>query len=159
VYNGAGVEAEDTMPGRVTDSGRGVLLVAVIVAINFLIALHVTGLSYGRYDWTVFGVSYQATPTATATATATATPTPTLVPNGGDCTVGSQCASSFCVDGVCCNTACLQGRCDLPGQEGICVIPAAAPALRPPWLVFAVLLLALIGGLALRARLRGSRVR
>lgn len=42
-----------------------------------------------------------STPTPTATPTATQTPTPTLVPLGGSCTVGTQCASTLCNGGVC----------------------------------------------------------
>jgi hypothetical protein len=31
-------------------------------------------------------------------------------PNGGSCSVGTQCTSTFCVDGVCCENACT-GKC------------------------------------------------
>src|SRR5260221_6331855 len=44
-----------------------------------------------------------------------------------DCTSPTQCASAFCVDGVCCNTACdgpLE-QCNLPGERGTCVSAAA----------------------------------
>ncbi|MFP2906706.1 hypothetical protein ACLESD_16925 [Pyxidicoccus sp. 3LFB2] len=34
------------------------------------------------------------------------------LPNGGACTVARDCASGYCVDGVCCNTACGAGVCD-----------------------------------------------
>jgi hypothetical protein len=41
---------------------------------------------------------------------------------GATCTAMNQCASNFCVDGVCCNTACDQTcyACDLPGTVGMC---------------------------------------
>jgi hypothetical protein len=41
---------------------------------------------------------------------------------GAACTAKNQCASDFCVDGVCCNTACAQTcyACDLPGSVGMC---------------------------------------
>ncbi len=47
--------------------------------------------------------------------------------NGLPCEVGRQCASGFCVDGVCCNTSC-DGQCvtcALPGSEGDCSLAAA----------------------------------
>jgi len=43
---------------------------------------------------------------------------------GKVCTQPTDCASNFCVDGVCCSTACTQAelckRCDLPGTVGTC---------------------------------------
>src|SRR5262249_28274815 len=69
------------------------------------------------------------TNTATATNTPTATPTNTPVPQGGACITPSQCSTGFCVDDVCCNSACTSGRCDLPGQRGTCSGLAPAPAL------------------------------
>lgn len=135
-------------------SHRGTVLAAVIVAVNFAVALHVSGVSYGRYQWTAFAVSY-GTPTATPTATATATHTP--LPNGAGCTAPSQCASTFCVDGVCCNTICDQVNefCNLRAAPGTCTVPrAAAPALDPVGLAVAILLLAGVGALAFRGRRR-----
>jgi uncharacterized protein (TIGR03382 family) len=43
-------------------------------------------------------------------------------PNGSTCTEERECASAFCVDGVCCDTACTGdcAACDLPGKEGTC---------------------------------------
>jgi hypothetical protein len=40
-------------------------------------------------------------------------------PNGGVCSVGTECESGFCVDGVCCNTACdgLCQACSAQDQE------------------------------------------
>jgi hypothetical protein len=101
-----------------------------------------------------------STPTQTATSTPTATPTvtPTRQPNGSSCIVPVQCATGFCVNGVCCNTACTGPlmRCNLPGQVGTCASAAAsAPTLTPWGLLVAALLLASIAGLALRRRMRG----
>ncbi len=56
---------------------------------------------------------------------------PTCVPkkqSGGGCSSVNECASAYCVDGVCCNSAC-DGACDacnLVGQAGTCgYLPAA----------------------------------
>lgn len=127
------------------------MLAVAIVAANFALMLQLTGLAYGRYQWTVLALNSYITPTATPTATATPTNTP--VPNGGSCMAGSQCSSTFCVDGVCCDRACDQvgDFCNLPGSEGICTIPAAgAPTLQVPWLVVAVLLLMAVALLGFR---------
>jgi hypothetical protein len=50
---------------------------------------------------------------------------------GEECNTGSQCSSTFCVDGVCCSQAfCPAGqRCDLPNHEGTCTPTNPAPAL------------------------------
>jgi MYXO-CTERM domain-containing protein len=50
--------------------------------------------------------------------------------NGEDCTRTEQCASGFCVDGVCCNNGCgdLCQACDVPGFIGSCVqVPSGPP--------------------------------
>jgi hypothetical protein len=47
--------------------------------------------------------------------------------DGQPCSAGSQCTSSFCVDGVCCNNACqwLCEACNLAGSVGTCTsVPA-----------------------------------
>ena len=53
---------------------------------------------------------------------------------GQPCSCSSDCGSGFCVDGVCCNSACTGTcmSCSLPGSEGTCdVVPAgASPAQR-----------------------------
>lgn len=93
-----------------------------------------------------------ATETATATATATSTPTasdtPTRAPDGSGCQAPAQCLSTFCVDGVCCDTACAGGnvRCDLPPSPGTCaaVPPAPAPALSPLALLLGLVALVLV---------------
>ncbi|MDX2167750.1 MAG: hypothetical protein SF182_11825 [Deltaproteobacteria bacterium] len=102
-----------------------------------------------------------ATDTATATATATDTATPTVTntpaPDGAGCTDGGQCLSTFCVDGVCCNTACDQPlqSCDLPGQVGTCSGTAAeAPSLSRSGLAIALLMLSGVGLLAFARRQR-----
>lgn len=133
-------------------NSRRVIVVAAIVAVNFAVVLQLTGLSYGRYMWTAFSVSYG---TPTPTATPTATPTNTPVPNGGVCMTSPQCASTFCVDGVCCDRACDQPGefCNLAGRLGICTVPTAgAPVLDSRWLVGALLLLVAVGAFALRRR-------
>jgi hypothetical protein len=97
-----------------------------------------------------------ATPTSTPTLTPTATPTPQ--PNGSSCADPAQCASTFCVDGVCCDTACTAPgeQCNLAGQIGTCASTAApAPALTPWGLLVAAVLLISVAGFALRHRMRG----
>jgi hypothetical protein len=96
-----------------------------------------------------------ATTTATATNTPTATPTNTGIPQGGDCITPSQCATGFCVDGVCCNAACNPsfGRCDLPGQRGTCAGISPAPTLEPRALAAAAALLIGVAAFALRRRI------
>jgi MYXO-CTERM domain-containing protein len=51
-------------------------------------------------------------------------PTMTLLPNGSACMAGSECMSTFCVDGVCCNNACAGGTTDCQA----CAMAAGAPA-------------------------------
>lgn len=94
-----------------------------------------------------------STPTNTATATASATPTTTGMP-GAACTDPGQCSSGFCVDRVCCETA-----CDGPGEacnvsgNGVCTpLAAAAPALSGRGSLLVVLLLAATGLWALARR-------
>ena len=45
-----------------------------------------------------------------------------MPPPNQTCTVAAQCASGFCVDGVCCDTACDGAcqSCSLTGKVGIC---------------------------------------
>ncbi len=52
-------------------------------------------------------------------------------PNGASCTSGTQCTSTFCVDGRCCNNACAGpcNACDVSGFEGQC---RTSPAGRVP---------------------------
>ena len=105
-----------------------------------------------------------ATPTRTppisptTTGTATATATITRLPDGADCTTPSQCQSSFCVDGVCCNTACDQPMqtCDALGQRGTCTgsAPAPAPLLSATGLAIGLAFLALVGAVSLLWRAR-----
>ena len=92
------------------------------------------------------------TVTDTPTNTPTATPTNTPVPQGGACTTPSQCSTGFCVDDVCCNSACTSGRCDLPGQRGTCSGLAPAPALAPRALAVVAALLVGVGAFTLRRR-------
>ncbi|MBM4380886.1 MAG: hypothetical protein FJ086_16530, partial [Deltaproteobacteria bacterium] len=71
------------------------------------------------------------------TGTATVTVSQPLLANGASCSTGTQCASGFCADGVCCNTAC-DGPCDTclanpsaPASAGTCTPRAAAEAGSP----------------------------
>jgi hypothetical protein len=78
-------------------------------------------------------------------------------PNGAGCTDPGQCASTFCVDGVCCDAACNQPlqQCNLPGHVGTCSSAAApAPALTAWGLMVAAILLVSFGAFALRHRMR-----
>lgn len=98
----------------------------------------------------------QQPPVPTPTATPPSTPTTTPRSIGESCTDPSQCASAFCVDGVCCDRACdgpLE-QCNLPGRGGTCGEAAAVPALTPLALLAAVGLLAGAAALALRRRPR-----
>jgi LPXTG-motif cell wall-anchored protein len=97
------------------------------------------------------------TPTGTPSFTPTVTPTNTPVPQGGTCATPSRCSTGFCVDAVCCDTACTDPlkRCNLPGEVGTCASPpATAPALTPWGLVAGLILLAGTGVWALRRRVR-----
>ena len=89
-----------------------------------------------------------ATSTGTATDTSTATSTPTPAPDGAACQVPAQCLSTFCVDGVCCGSACTAGnfRCDIPPSPGVCTaIPQSpAPAMSPLALLLGVAALVLV---------------
>ena len=98
-----------------------------------------------------------ATGTATATETRTATATPTPAANGDGCQSGTQCLSTFCVDGVCCDTACtgLNQSCAVPLNVGTCSqLPAApAPTMSPIGLLIGVgLLLAVSAAAMVRGR-------
>jgi hypothetical protein len=50
--------------------------------------------------------------------------------NGSPCENDSECKRGFCVDGVCCNDACLQQceACDVAGREGECLAVTAMDA-------------------------------
>jgi hypothetical protein len=94
------------------------------------------------------------TPTITATRTVTETP---KIPDGGACATPSQCQSGFCVEGICCDTACNlpMQTCDSP--PGRCTgLAAPAPALSNAGLLIGFAVLALVGALALVARRRSQ---
>ena len=97
-----------------------------------------------------------STPTNTATPTPTATPTITGMP-GGACTDPSQCSSGFCVDRVCCETACdgPAEACNVSGN-GVCTsLAATAPAMSGRGSLLAALLLAATGLWAIARRRSG----
>jgi len=54
-----------------------------------------------------------------------------VVPDGDPCSLDAECSSGFCVDGLCCDTACGGGAtgdcqaCNLVGLEGTCSSEAA----------------------------------
>ena len=103
-----------------------------------------------------------ATATATGSATHTGTPTFTPQPDGSSCTSPTECASGFCVDGVCCDTACDQpfDMCNVPPDPGTCVQVAPAPSMSRRGLFGGLALLTMIGAAALwqqRRGLSGSR--
>jgi MYXO-CTERM domain-containing protein len=62
------------------------------------------------------------------------------LPVGASCSSTGSCRSGFCVDDVCCETACTGGcdRCDLPGTVGTCTVApigslGGSPACTPPF--------------------------
>lgn len=86
---------------------------------------------------------------------------PSPLPNGADCSASTECSSTFCVDGVCCNSACdgAFDTCDAPPEPGVCVQVAPAPPVSRRGLLTGLALLTLIGAAALwhqRRDLRGS---
>jgi hypothetical protein len=83
--------------------------------------------------------------------TQTPTVTRTPQPDGASCTSPSECSSTFCVDGVCCNTACNQpfDTCNAPPAPGTCVQVAPAPPVSRRGLFAGLALLTLIGAAAL----------
>ena len=90
-------------------------------------------------------------------APTTSTPTNTPVPQGGACATPAQCSTGFCVDSVCCDTACTDPlkRCNLAGQVGTCASTAAAAPTLTPWgLVAGLVLLAGTAAWAIRRRAR-----
>jgi hypothetical protein len=100
-----------------------------------------------------------ATQTATASHTRTATPSPQ--PTGAFCTEPGQCQSEFCVDDVCCDTACdAPGEaCDVLGHVGACTAVSntePAPAMSNSGLLIAAALLAVAGTVLVRRRKHGS---
>ena len=70
---------------------------------------------------------------------------------GQACTDPGECASTFCVDGVCCASACdAQGQACNP--QGLCVSEAQAPVMSLPFQWLAAGLVALITMFRLRRR-------
>lgn len=96
------------------------------------------------------------TPTVTPTLTATVTPTATPAGAGGDCTTPAECtAGLFCVDGVCCTSACdaPAQACNIPPNPGTCTdVAAPAPAVSPLGLAGGIAALLLVAALALSRR-------
>jgi MYXO-CTERM domain-containing protein len=87
------------------------------------------------------------------TSTPTRTPTDTPAPIGAGCSEDADCDSGFCVDGVCCDTACnaVGEACNFPLDVGTCVVvPTAVPATSSSNLLYAAALLLAVAALALR---------
>jgi hypothetical protein len=108
-------------------------LVAATVLLNALLLAQLVGGPRGQLA-TAFAVQYE---------------------NGESCTGGSECISGFCVDRVCCNSACdAAGQsCTVPGSVGACISPAQSPVMSLPFQWVAAGLVALITILRLRRRL------
>jgi hypothetical protein len=87
---------------------------------------------------------------------------PCKEPLGEPCSTGDDCTSTFCADGVCCDTACTDPGfiCDSPKNEGMCVpggtAPEPAPALASWALYLTAALLVIIGIVAVRRQGRRS---
>lgn len=101
--------------------------------------------------------AFPPTPTSTPTNTPTVTPTATNTrfPNGTACTSPADCGSGFCIDSVCCDTACNQPSqaCNLDGRVGTCSSTAApAPAMSVRGLLAALAVLTVVSALALGRR-------
>ncbi len=96
-----------------------------------------------------------ATPTSTPTETPTATPTDTPALDGALCAEDIQCASTFCADGVCCDTACTEPdeSCNEADSVGECVrLAAPVPAASNRGLVAMGLTLVGLAAVAMRRR-------
>jgi hypothetical protein len=84
-------------------------------------------------------------------------PPSTQIPEGGACNGPSDCASDYCVDGVCCDTACNgpAESCNQDGHEGTCSpLPAPAPPLSRKGLFSVIALLTAFGVLSFSRRRR-----
>jgi hypothetical protein len=114
---------------------RGIGVAALVVVINGAVALNLIPSSYEQFTWEAYaGVLY---------------------PPGTPCETPDQCESTFCVDGICCNTI-----CDQPGEmcpTGTCATAAPAPAMSQPALLLMIALLVAIGFFALTPLRSGKR--
>jgi len=80
------------------------------------------------------GQCLEAQPTATPSPTPTSSPVPKT--NGTSCIGGGECASSFCVESICCDRRCESENdfCALAGSVGTCVsitLPTRPPTTQP----------------------------
>ncbi len=110
-------------------------------------------------DFTTPTPTPTSTPTPTDTPTSTPTPTPTRVALGQACASGTQCLSTFCVSGICCDAACTEPNqsCNLSGQLGLCRTQSSAPVASPLGMVTLCALLGVVGLAGLGYRLRHRR--
>jgi hypothetical protein len=76
---------------------------------------------------------------------------PRLLPDGASCAAPTECASTFCADGVCCNTACNEAfqTCNAPPVPGTCIQVAPAPPVSRRGLFAGLALLTMVGAAAL----------
>ncbi|MEO8604896.1 MAG: hypothetical protein ABI629_20180 [bacterium] len=103
--------------------------------------------------------TFTLTATATATTTGTATATATKAASGAECTMPDQCATGFCAQGVCCDTACTgpTDSCRQPGERGTCLsLHAPAPPLSRKGLLSVIALLTAVGVMSFSRRRRLS---
>jgi hypothetical protein len=114
-------------------------------------------MAYGRSLILILVAVVAALPAGAAPASAAeAEP----LPNGAQCGLGSQCRSTFCADGVCCDTACDRPfeTCDALPTRGTCVAVAPTPPLSRRGLYTGLALLTLLGAALLwqKRRVLGS---
>ena len=137
---GAG-RSSDAAGNRAPESGEGTgmkrarerwlifTFVPALLLLNAFVVINYTGLAYQPFSWKAFALSY---------------------PDGSSCIDPIDCDSGNCVMNICCNDACPPpGQCNLPGREGVCIVPAPAPALSGIGLLIGALLLAAIGTMGL----------
>lgn len=85
------------------------------------------------------------------------TPAGTRIPDGELCSTPIDCNSGFCVDGVCCDSACdgVAESCNQSGRMGTCSpLPAPAPPLSRKGLFSIIALLTAFGILSFSRRRR-----
>lgn len=135
--------------GKKAFLGFGILFVVVVG--NGILTSRMGGQTYGRFTWEAYAQAYAPTPTPSPS------PTPTPVGVGDPCTVPSDCATGFCVDRVCCDTACQAAgqRCDVASDPGHCQTRPVAVPLTLPYAAILALVLMAVGAVSV-GRIWGS---